>query len=218
MRDITVATLNEQLAKAEDPIRLIDRFLAEQKELVIQAEKLFDDCLNHARMLKRQYLEAEHMKEKREQQAVLAVKAGEDDAARLALQEKMIHEEESARYKTLYEQARETLLELEERLNQLKAEMEEVLLKRQYYAARMESLRLKKMMNERMRHRPYGTTSRIFDRLEEQVAEMEWESEALSEIRGREHYASSRWDVRQTVEHELEQIKKKLEQKGREDV
>ncbi len=32
VRDITVATLNDKLERAEDPVKVIDQYLAEQKE------------------------------------------------------------------------------------------------------------------------------------------------------------------------------------------
>ncbi len=87
-RDITVAHFNEMLENAEDPVRLIDKYLANQSEQIRESERLLHQCLTHAASLRQQYTSAEKMKERREQQALLALKAGEDEIARIALQEK----------------------------------------------------------------------------------------------------------------------------------
>lgn len=76
MRDITVASLNEHLERSEDPVRLIDQYLAAQREQLQQSERLYQQCVTHAASLRQQYLTALETKEKREQQALLALKVG----------------------------------------------------------------------------------------------------------------------------------------------
>jgi phage shock protein A len=95
MRDITAATLNDMLEKSEDPVRLIDHYLAAQCEQIIQSEKLYQQLANHTHNLRKQYFQAEELKVKREEQAVLALKAGEEQVARLALQDKVTQEDKS---------------------------------------------------------------------------------------------------------------------------
>ena len=46
MRDITVATLNEHLERSEDPVRLIDQYLAAQREQLQQSERLYQQCVS----------------------------------------------------------------------------------------------------------------------------------------------------------------------------
>ena len=142
MRDITVATLNEHLERSEDPVRLIDQYLAAQREQLQQSERLYQQCVSHAASLRQQYLTALETKEKREHQALLALKAGEEHMARIVLQEKLQAEEKSEQYHELYEQAKQSILDLDEELQQLKADYKEVADKRSYYLARMESARL----------------------------------------------------------------------------
>jgi phage shock protein A len=52
MRDISIATLNEKLDQAEDPVRLIDRFLAAQSEQIAESEKLYKQVVEHAPALR----------------------------------------------------------------------------------------------------------------------------------------------------------------------
>lgn len=215
MRDISVATLNELLEQSEDPIRLIDRYLYEQREQLQESEKLYRQCLTHAQSLRQQYLNAEEMRQKREQQALLALKAGEDDMARLALHEKLHFEEKSENYKKLYEQSRESIMELEAQLQQIKSDYQEVADKRSFYLARLESIRLQQRMNERMSSLGGGQVGdRAFIRLEDRVSDMELEVKSLRDVRRQiqDPIVRAGETVRQAVEQELGALRKKLEQ------
>lgn len=69
--------------------------------------------------------------------------------ARIVLQEKLQAEEKSEQYRELYEQAKQSILDLDEELQQLKADYKEVADKRSYYLARMESARLQQRLHAR---------------------------------------------------------------------
>lgn len=215
MRDITVATLNERLEHAEDPVKLIDQYLAAQREQITQSEKVYRQLLAHAQTLRQQVAAAEQMKDKREQQAVIALKAGEEHVAKMALQEKLLHEEKYEQFKQLYEQSKHSIIELEEQLNQLKRDFDEVLSKRQFYMARLESVRLQQRMNESMRGGYAGMNGRAFHRLDERISDMEAEARSLRDVRrmGRE-LANAGSAIQQTLEHELSQLRSKLEKEG----
>lgn len=215
-RDITIATFNEMLEQSEDPVRLIDKYLADQAQQIRESERLLQQCLSHAASVRQQYVAAEQMKERREQQAMLALKAGEDEVARLALQEKMQQEERAAQYKSLYEQTKMGIVELEDQLQQLKADYDEVASKRSYYIARLESVRLQQRMNERMRSMGGGPSPRMFDRLEERVSDLEINARTLREIRTqtRDAWNSATSSASQMLEQELGKLRSKLEQEG----
>lgn len=126
VRDISVATFNDKLERSEDPVKLIDRYLMEQNEQIQQSDKLHQQCVQHATQLKLQYLQAEQLRNKREEQAVIALKAGEDDLARLALQEKLLHDEKYSQYKQLYDQSMQSIHELSKQLDELRTDYQEV--------------------------------------------------------------------------------------------
>lgn len=219
VRDITVATLNERLEKAEDPVRLIDQFLWSTREDIIQAEKLYQQYAGHSNHLKAQWLQAEQQKERREQQALTALKAGEEQLARIALHEKASCEERSNQYRELYEQSRQNTIDLEEQLRQMRSEYQTVYDKREYYAARMESLRLQQRMNSRYGG-AYGEQGvqpgAVFRRLEDRITDMEQEAKSLRDVRrmGQEFLSDAGSTVQSVIERELQQLKRKLEKEG----
>lgn len=216
MRDITAATLNEMLEDSGDPVRIIDQYLTETRTKIAECEELYRKYTAHAGGLRKQYLEAEAFVNRREDQAMLALKAGEDEVARMALQEKMGAEEKSVRYKKMYDESKYALIELEDQLNEIKTDYQEALDKRHLYVARMETARLQNKMNQ-MRRNP-GFESKTFRRLEDQVSDMEWEARALRDVRrlGRDtfEYAGQQVNsVMKQVQSQLDQELSKLKQK-----
>ncbi|PZE21193.1 PspA/IM30 family protein [Paenibacillus xerothermodurans] len=217
-RDITVATFNEMLEQSEDPVRLIDKYLSSQAEHIRESERLLQQCLSHAATLRQTYLTAAQLKERREEQAFIAMKAGEEGMARIALQDKLQQEERSEQYRALYEQSKLGIVELESQLQQIKADFDEIAAKRSYYIARLESIRLQQRMNERLRSMGLGTggtSPRMFDRLEERVSDMELSARTLREVR---MYGRGAEAAGSAASHELDQemakLKSKLEQEG----
>jgi phage shock protein A len=213
MRDITAATINERLERSEDPVRLIDQYLIAQREQLQQSERLYQQCVSHAAALRQQYLTALETKEKREHQAVLALKAGEEQMARIVLQEKLQAEEKSEQYRELYEQAKQSILDLDEQLQQLKADYKEVAEKRSYYLARMESARLQQRMNTRLSGIDQHSTPRIFNRIEENVSDMELQARSLRDVRrmSREGFYPA---GNPAVDAELELLRSRLNKEG----
>ncbi|MFC4812750.1 PspA/IM30 family protein [Paenibacillus sp. GCM10023250] len=222
VRDMTVATLNERLEKAEDPVKLIDQFLWSTREEIIQAEKLYQQVNGHGNHLKAQWLQAEQLKEKREQQAIIALKAGEEHVARIALMEKASSEERATQYRELYEQAAQSVKELEEQLRELRSEYQSVYDKREYFAARMESLRLQQRLNERyaqggvFNNAPGQQSAGIFRRLDDRLSDMELEARSLRDLRkaGQEWVSGAGQTLQSSIEREMEQLKRKLQQEG----
>ncbi|QGQ94623.1 PspA/IM30 family protein [Paenibacillus psychroresistens] len=216
MRDMTAATFNEKLERSEDPVRMIDQYLASQREQIQQAERLHQQCVQHAQSLRVQFVGAEQWRDKREQQAMLALKAGEEQTARLALQDKMIHEQKCEQYRELYEQSKLALVELEDQLHALKADYTEIAAKRSYYQARLESVRLQRRMNEHMNEMGRSSTPRMFNRLEEKVSDLEYETRSLRDVRrlSKEVLYQAGSAVQQVLEQELNNLRKKLAMEG----
>ena len=215
MRDITVATLNDRLEQSEDPVRLIDSYLAGLRDKIRDAERLHGQASIHVQSVKHQYLSAFQMKEKREEQAILALKAGEDEIARLALEDKLQHEETCTRYGALYEDGKQSLLDLEGQLKQLKQDYDEVAAKRSYYQARMESLRLQQRMNQRLSTGPQAPTPRAFQRLDDRLSDLELEAQSLRDVRRAtspygDQYGYASGAASSKLEYEMERLRLKL--------
>ncbi|TFE19515.1 PspA/IM30 family protein [Cohnella luojiensis] len=215
VRDMTAASLNDRLEKSEDPVRVIDQFLWSTHQEITQSEGLQRQYAAHTDSLHRQWKDAEQWKLKREQQALTALKAGEENVAKLALQDKVIHEERAERYRELYEQSKNELTDLEQLLQELRNEYRTVYDRRQFYVARMESLRLQQRLNSR--YAPGNAdTSQMFRKIDDRLSDIELETRSLRDLRrmGQETLLHAGEVVKSTIERELEQLKRKLQQGG----
>lgn len=213
VRDMTVATLNDRLEKSEDPVRVIDQFLWATHQEIVQSEQLQRQYAAHTENLYRQWKDAEQWVNRREEQAMTALKAGEEHAAKLALQDKVVYEEKAARYADLYEQSRQELNELEQLLQELRTEYRTVYERRQYYVARMESLRLQQRLNARFGPGASDPAS-MLRKLDDRITDYELEARSLRELRriGQESALRVGTTLQETIERELQQLKQKLQQ------
>ena len=212
VRDITLATLNEHLEKSEDPVKLIDQFLMRTQQEIGEAERLYQQYVMHANQMKQQMNQAVELRDRREQQAMLALKAGEEYAAKLALQEKLMHEEKAQNYEELFEKSKQAILELEEQIHTLKSEFQTVYDKRQMYIARMQTLRLQQRMNERAGFYGGQQVDNMFRRLDERVSDMEWDSQSLRDVRRMNEGGYRTYERESQLQQEMERLKQKLNQ------
>jgi len=216
IRDITMATLNERLEKTEDPVKLIDQFLWSTRDEIIQAEKLHHQYLNHSHQLKTQWLQAEQLIEKKEQQAMLALKAGEEALARMALSEKTMFVDKANSYRELYEQSNGSMVELEEQLQELRYEYQLVYDKREYYVARMESIRLQQRMNQRNGFSSPNKPGEVIRRMEGHITDLELEAKSLRDVRKSNVDTHSYETIQKKldIDRELDQLKQKMSKEG----
>lgn len=219
VRDMTVATLNDLLEKVEDPVQLIDQYIADRKRKIDEATALVHDCISHQKTVQRQYLHALEMIEKRGEQAALALKAGEEDLARLALQEKIIYEEKSIPYKEMLAQSERTLEAAEAQLLTWKNELQEVKAQREFYTIRLQSIRLQEQFQNKISDN-FLSSNRITRRFEDWLNDLEWS------IQGKPGN-NSEWDLfdsksttqaadaseTEELEKELNRLKQKLKEK-----
>lgn len=215
MKDMTRATFNEMLEKAEDPIQCIDVYLAEQKKRLNQLNQLYKDHLQHLLAMKKKFEQSDVMVNKREEQATIALKAEELEIARLALHEKVIYEVRRNQYKALYMQGKESFGELEEQLQTVQQDIQEIVEKRQYYAARMESLKLQKKWNEQTSTFGSRNPNGWFNRVEDTLSELEYEASAFRKLRSDLKQQVSSYSDH--VETEIMKLKQKLVNEGRKD-
>jgi len=217
IRDISVATLNDRLEKAEDPVKLIDQFLWSTRDDIIQAERLQQQYLMHTNQLKTQWLQAEQHIEQKEKQAMIALKAGEENIARSLLSEKTMYVDTANNYRQLYEQNNNSLLELEAQLKELRTEYQMIYDKRAYYVARMESIRLQQRLNQRMSFNNGQQPGEVMRKMETRIQDMEYETQSLRQLRQDNGvYGDSLQTNRRNeeVDLELQQLKEKLNKEG----
>ncbi|MBU9671856.1 PspA/IM30 family protein [Planococcus sp. CP5-4] len=175
--------LNAALDKAEDPVKMLEQFMREMSMDIRDAETAVAKQLANEKMLKKKYDDANSMVEKRQQQAVKALEAENEELARRALEDKQNHAKQADSLKQAHEQAAADATALRGQLAEMKREYEEMELKQDSLKARAESAKTRTKINRTMSSVGGDESRRGFDRMEEKVMQFEAEAETSEDLR-----------------------------------
>ncbi|MGI2328156.1 PspA/IM30 family protein [Planococcus sp. YIM B11945] len=175
--------LNAALDKAEDPVKMLDQFMRDMAADIRDAETAVAKQLANEKMLKKKFDDANSMVEKREQQAIQAVEADNEELARRALEDKQTYVTQAADLKGSYERAASDSSILREKLAEMKREYEQMEIKKDSLKARAESAKTRTMINRTMSSVGSDESRSGFERMEEKVMQYEAEAETSEDLR-----------------------------------
>lgn len=183
LRDLTMASINDMLDKAEDPVKMLNQFLRDMEEDIQEAESAVAKQIAIEMKFKQQYEEAEEMVQKRTEQAMRALEQGNEDLARRALEDKKEHQSRYDELKVQYTTAKTNADQLRGQLTEMKDEYGKMKNKKDLLIARAEAAKAQKQINQAMSGFGKDTASKGFDRMSEKVLQMEAEAKASGELR-----------------------------------
>ncbi|TNJ65531.1 PspA/IM30 family protein [Paenibacillus hemerocallicola] len=198
LRDLTMASVNDLLDKAEDPVKMLNQFLRDMEEDILEAETAVAKQIAIEKKFKQQTDEAEDMVNRRGEQAMKALEQGNEELARKALQDKKEHQTRYDEMKRQYDIAKTNADQLRAQLSEMKDEFGKMKNKKDLLVARAESAKAQKQINQTMSGFGQDNAAKGFDRMTEKVLQMEAEAEASKDIR-----SSNR-----TLDDELAQLDK----------
>jgi len=184
LRDLTMASINDMLDKAEDPVKMLNQFLRDMEEDIQEAETAVARQIAVELKFKQQYEEAEEMVQKRTEGAMKALEQGNEDLARRALEDKKEHQIRFDEMKAQYAVAKENADRLRAQLAEMKDEFIKMKNKKDLLIARAEAAKAQKQINQAMSGFGTDNASKGFDRMSEKVLQMEAEAKASGELRG----------------------------------
>ncbi|MCF6092555.1 PspA/IM30 family protein [Microaerobacter geothermalis] len=183
LRDLTTATINDLLDKAEDPVKMLNQFLRDMEQDIADAEVSVAKQIAIEKKFKQQYEEAMEMVQKRQEQAVKALEAGNEDLARRALADKKEHQERADEFKLQYDNAKSNADQLRKQLQEMKDEFVKMKNKKDTLIARAEAAKAQKQINQAMSGIGTENAAKGFERMNEKVLQMEAEAEASKDLR-----------------------------------
>ena len=215
IRDISLATMNELIDKAEDPVMMLNQYLRDMEKDIADAEVSVAKQIAIEKRFKQQFEEATELVEKRAEQAIKALEAGNEDLARRTLLDKKEQQQKVEEYKEQFENARSNAEQLRNQLQEMKEEFSKLKNKKETLISRVEAAKAKKQMNHAMKNIGKDNAAKGFDRMTEKVLQMEAEAEASESFihtnRTLDDELKSLGDS--DVEAELEALKAKLANK-----
>ena len=175
--------LNSALDNAEDPVKMLDQFMRDMSMDIREAETAVAKQMANEKMLKKKYEDANSMVEKRQQQAIEAIEANNEELARRALEDKENYVTQADSMKQAYEQTSKDTTILREKLTEMKHEYEKMELKKDSLKARAESAKTRTKINRTMSSIGNDESQRGFERMEEKVMRSEAEAETSEDLR-----------------------------------
>ena len=175
------ANLNSLLDKAEDPEIMLDQYLRDMEADIVDAEAAVARQLAAAWKFKAQWDDAQAMVEKREAQAIEAMKKAREDLARKALEDKKENMAKAEDYRLQYEKCSSMTEQLRSELKEMKKEYEKLRVKRDTLIARVQSAKVQKEIFGVMSGFGKDSARRNFDRMEDKVLRIEAEAQVAGD-------------------------------------
>ncbi|WP_248930181.1 PspA/IM30 family protein [Paenibacillus hamazuiensis] len=216
LRDLTMASINDLLDKAEDPVKMLNQFLRDMEEDIQDAEVAVAKQIAVEKKFQQQVEELEEIVNKRQEQAMKALEQGNEDLARRALQDKKEHQQRYDEMKQQYDIAKTNADQLRGQLQEMKDEFSKMKLKKDTLVARAEAAKAQKQINQAMSGFGTDNAAKGFDRMSQKVLELEAEAEASKELRSSNRTLDdelSALDKNDGVEDELAALKAKINEK-----
>ncbi|KRF21537.1 PspA/IM30 family protein [Paenibacillus sp. Soil787] len=217
LRDMTMGSINDLLDKAEDPVKMLNQFLRDMEEDILEAETAVAKSIAIEKKFKLQFEESEEMVKKRTEQAMKALESGNEDLARRALEDKKEHQGRYDELKRQYDLAKTNADQLRSQLTEMKDEFNKMKNKKDLLIARAETAKAQKQINQAMSGFGTDNAAKGFDRMGEKVLQMEAEAQASGEIRAKNRSLDDELDglggSSSGIDDELAAMKAKLAEK-----
>lgn len=213
MKEITIASVHEWLDKVEDPVVMLNQYLRDMEKEIAQAEVGVAKQMATERRLKQRLDEVMRIAMEREAQAMAALEQGDDEQARLWLQEKLYYDQEAEEIRALHREAKLAVDELVQQLHEMKEQYYQMRNRRQELAARAELVKTRQQMARMTSSNPLqtGRAVREFRRMEEKILQMEVETDLMRRPSS-EPLTPNRADelMQRKVEEQLQALREKM--------
>lgn len=183
MKTIVNSELYALIEKAEDPVKMADQYLREMKAEIEEAERTTAKVMAEEKLAKRKVDELKSLIEKRNTQALEALKEGKEELAKQAIQHKLDLGAELSSMQNLLNQATQNVQLLQEKLREMSADYRELLIKRDSLKTRALTAKAQTAINRSLQTDTKSSSKEGFLRMEEKVMEYEALAEVSEELR-----------------------------------
>ena len=178
------SNINDLISRAENPEKMLNQVLIDMQQQLVEAKKAVAVAIADEKKLQKQYnVELDKSKEW-ERKAMVAVRAGDDNLARQALMRKQEHETIATQFQQQWVAQKQAVDKLKDALRLLNQKIEEAKRKKNILIARKKRAEAQQQIANTMQG--LGDTSAFdtFERMADQIDQLEAEAEAGAELAG----------------------------------
>lgn len=176
------SNLNDLISKAEDPEKMLNQVVVEMTEQLANAKKQVAVSIADAHRLGKQYENEAQQAKEWERKAMMAVRAGNDELAKEALNRKREHETLAQQLSDQWEKQKAAVEQLKTALRLLNNKIEEAKRKKNVLIARKKRAEAQKAIHETMSGLKNASAFETFDRMAGKIEQMEAEADASAEM------------------------------------
>jgi phage shock protein A len=207
LKTITKADVNGLLDGLENPIAMLNEYSREMEQEIVKAQKALSRQFYVENKQAALILETKALVEKRTRQAKLALEQGEETIARLAVQEKIVHDKQLSLYEQQYEAIKEQTEILKEKLNDLQQTYNELQHKKILLASRANVAQSIKQIQKASGSFQTDNILRGVARAEDQILLMESEVQAGNQFTSPLAKFDAAYVNEEELNNELEKLK-----------
>ncbi|MFO0548911.1 MAG: PspA/IM30 family protein [Polyangiaceae bacterium] len=176
------SNLNDLISKAEDPEKMLNQVILDMETQLVEAKKQVAVSIADEKRLAKQAEQEMGNANEWERRAMLAVKAGDDNLAKEALQRKKEHENLAATYKEQWQKQKAAVDQIKNALRVLNNKIEEAKRKKNVLIARAARAKAQEAITNTMSSLNNASAFDTFARMEKRIEEQEAQTEAAAEL------------------------------------
>jgi phage shock protein A len=215
LAQVIKSNINDLINKSEDPERMLNQVITDMNQQLIEAKKQVAVAIADEKRLYKQFGNEAKKSQDWENKAMLAVRSRDDELAKEALLRKKEHDAIAAQYQEQWERQEAFTGQLKTALKALNHKIGEAQRKKNVLIARKRRAEAMKSIQETMSGLSDASAFETFDRMAEQIDQMEAEAEAGAEVA--EQYTGdilkhrfSELEATAGADLELEALKRKM--------
>lgn len=174
--------LNAWIGRAEDPEKMLNQMLLDMQEQLVTAKRQVAIAIADEKRLLKQYEQERDMAIDWEKKAMLAVRAGQDELAKQALERHTEHAKQAKGFEQHWNAQKQSVEQLKTALQGVGVKIEEAKRKKNLLVARAKRAEAQKTITETMSGISQTSALDTISRMEEKIDRMEAEAVATNEL------------------------------------
>jgi phage shock protein A len=176
------SNINDLISKSEDPEKMLNQVVLDMNNQLVEAKKQVAQSIADEKRLAKQAEQELAQSAEWERRAMMALRAGNEELAKEALNRKKEHDQLAQTFKDQWQKQKAAVDRLKQALRMLNDKIEEAKRKKNVLIARKKRAEAQKAIQETMSGLKDQSAFETFDRMAQKIDQIEAEAEAGEEL------------------------------------